>query len=174
MSPKALKGFESLADWTRNSKVLAGPKVPSPYRKLLVHKRDMTTTLDVFHGEPIALRVLFSARNGNLYRREVVLATADSGKPVEYGAISIHLETLPAAARKLVLEAKRPLGAILHGCDVKYTSHPTAYFRITPDATILVALGLKRARPLYGRCNELRDSKKRTIARIVEILPPTR
>ena len=150
---------------------IAGAKVPQPYRRLLVHRRDMSSTLERFHGGPIRVRPLSRSRVGDLYRREVVLKTIESGKPVEFGAISIHLDALPPAARRLVLAAKQPLGEILHRCRVAYTSRPTAFFRIRADATIRRALGMKRSATLYGRCNRMRDGRGRPIAEIVEILP---
>ena len=132
----------------------------------------MTSTLEQYHGEPIRVRALSRSRAGEAYRREVVLKTAETGKPVEFGAICIHLEALSPAARRLVLEARRPLGAILHRCRVAYTIRPSAFFRIRSDATIRRALGMKQSATLYGRCNRMRDRKGQPIAEIVEILPP--
>src|SRR5262245_16468240 len=45
--------------------------VPQPYRQLLVHHRDMTPTLEAFHGRDIHLRLLGRRRKGEQYFREV-------------------------------------------------------------------------------------------------------
>ncbi len=153
---------------------VAADRLPAPYRSLLAHDRDMTSTLEKFHAAPIHLRVLSSERRANIYRREVVLAANGTGDSVEFGAIRIHLDALPTAARKLVLEAKRPLGAILNVCRVAYTSHPNAFFRIRSEKIMNQALGLRSTRTLYGRSNELRTARGKRIAEIVEILPPVK
>ena len=156
------------------AEMIPSGKVPQPYRKLLVHRQDMTSTLEKFHRGPLHIRIISFVRSGGRVRREVVLQLDGTNQPVEFGAITIHLGTLPPAARKLVLEATLPLGGILHRCRVRCTSRPSAYFRIRTDATIARALRLKRVQTLYGRCNTLRTVDERPIAEIVEILPPTR
>ena len=152
--------------------IIMGSEVPEPYRSLLVHERDMTSTLENFHKGQIHLRVLSSAQRGNLYRREVVLAVDGSDAPVEFGAIRIHLAALPPPTRAQVLEAKRPLGAILSECAVEYSSHPRAFFRIESDDVINRAMELSGTQDLFGRCNEIKNTSGHSIAEIVEILPP--
>ena len=68
--------------------------VPEPYHSLLVHKKDMTSTLGQFHGDEIGLRVLSLEIQGNAYYREVVLLTKRSQRPVEYGAIKIDISDI--------------------------------------------------------------------------------
>lgn len=178
-SSAGVKGFAPLADWYAAAgrtlppvDVIPGEEIPQPYRWLLVHLGDMTSTLESFHRGKIHVRVLSSERSGADYRREVVLTAGSTGKPVEYGAICIHVDVLPTAARDLVLAAQRPFGAILHDCGVAYTSRPSAFFRIRSDETIRRALGLEGDPTLYGRCNQMHDDAGRPIAEIVEILPP--
>ena len=63
--------------------VLAGPAVPQPYRKLLVHDGDMTPTLENFYDASIHLEVLKREQHGDFYFRQVVLHTDDTNQPVE-------------------------------------------------------------------------------------------
>lgn len=152
---------------------IAAAEMPDPYRRLLVHDRDMTTTLESFHGVRTHLRLLSSKSDGGVYRREVVLVLAGFEKPVEFGAVAIHLELLPSDARQAVMNAQRPLGGVLVGCGVKFTSRPKAFISIEPDEIISKVLELeRRATTLYGRCNALLDAQGRVLADIVEILPP--
>jgi chorismate-pyruvate lyase len=132
----------------------------------------MTTTLEAHHRGAVHLRVLSRSRRGMRYRRRVVLALDGSERPVEYGEIVIHLDALPSVARRHVLAARRPLGAILRRFRVRYASRPTAFFRIRAGAPIRRALGLACPCTLWGRCNALRGADGRAIAEIVEILPP--
>lgn len=149
-----------------------GDTVPEPYRTLLVHQDDMTPTLEKFHGAKIHLTVMRSQQRGDFYFREVVLALDGSDRPVEFGAIKMNLALFSAAARKLILEEREPLGHILRDCAVAHASRPKAYLRVTSDEFINRALRIKGRHTLYGRRNTHFDTQQRALAEIVEILPP--
>lgn len=149
-----------------------GDAVPQPYRSLLVHNNDMTPTLEKFHDSRIHLAVVGRQQRGDLYCREVVLLN-ESDRPVEFGAIKINLPLFPPAARRQILEESVPLGQLLRVHDIVHASRPKAFLRIHADAFISEALRLGGERPvLYGRRNTLVDPVRRSLAEIVEILPP--
>ena len=85
--------------------------IPQPQHDLLVHFSDMTSTLTRHYGEPMRLKVLHRQQGPQWYRRHIVLETAQSRRPVEYGAMRILLPLLSEAARLEVLAARTPLGA---------------------------------------------------------------
>jgi chorismate-pyruvate lyase len=151
---------------------LEAEEVPQPYRALLVHSSDMTPTLARFYGQALRLRVLGRERRDNSYRREVILRLAEDARPVEYGAIRIHLERLPPAARGLVLEEQLPLGEILQREAVPHLSWPKGYFRIRSDPHAGAALGVRRPGFLYGRRNVLLDGSRHLLAEVIEVLAP--
>jgi chorismate-pyruvate lyase len=151
-----------------------GEEVPEPEKSLLVHDSDMTSTLETHHGGPVELEVLGRKRDGDLYFREVVLRMIDTRVPVEFGAIKIHLDLFPAAARERILEEHWPLGRILKESGMSFTSRPSAYLRMASDKLINEVLQLTGAQVLYGRRNTLFDSSVRPLAEIVEILPSAR
>ncbi len=145
--------------------------IPQPYRDLLVHDRDMTPTLEAFHGEPIQLRVMSrDARFGILFR-EVVLVTTESAKPVEFGAIRIRLDGFGASAQELIREGLLPLGTVLKRENVPHRSDPQRYLRVEPDQVVTRALELEARGPLYGRHNLISGEDGRVLAEMVEILP---
>jgi chorismate-pyruvate lyase len=146
--------------------------VPEPYKSLLVHERDMTSTLESFHQTGIHLRLVSREQRGDEYFREVVLVLDDSEKPVEFGAIKILLEKFPEKARQEILREKFPLGHILKEFAIEYQSCPKAFLRIASDKTINGLLGLAGAHLLYGRRNTLLSAAGEPLAEIVEILPP--
>ncbi|MFO1459918.1 MAG: hypothetical protein U1G08_10955 [Verrucomicrobiota bacterium] len=146
--------------------------LPEPQRSLLVHNRDMTRTLEQFHGAPIHLRVLSRHREGGTYWRESALQLDGSNQPVEFGAIKIHLDRFPEPGRSQILNEHRPLGGILNASGRPYTSRPTAYLRFGADDFIARALNFSGRPILYGRQNTLRDAEGITLAEIIEILPP--
>lgn len=156
------------------AKLIPPDEIPQLQRDLLVHPRDMTSTLERFHGEPIELRVFDSRLTGEHYRRHIVLQAAKSRRPVEYGAIRIRLPLLDEGVRTEVLAAQAPLGGILNRHGIAYRCCPGSYFRVFSNPLICQALELDRPRWLFGRCNCLGDSSGRTIAEVVEILPPQR
>lgn len=152
---------------------IPGEEMPDPYRDLLVHQRDMTPTLEAFHGETIHLRTLARVEDEGAFCRLVVLTTDESERPVEFGAIAIHLDVFPPEARELILGCRCPLGTILHRHGIRHTSAPRAYFEVEPDSTIQESLALLNGDRLYGRRNVLSTPDGRVIADVVEILPTT-
>src|SRR6266540_7339521 len=80
-----------------------GEALPEPYRSLLVHERDMTSTLETFHKAGIHLRLVSRQQRGDEYFREVVLVLDGSETPVEFGAIKIQLDRFPTKAREEIL-----------------------------------------------------------------------
>lgn len=153
--------------------IVAPEAMPEPDRSLLVHDRDMTRTLERHHGDTIHLRVLSRFHEGNLYGRESILQLDGSGRPVEFGAIRIHLDLFPEESRRLILEERRPLGGILNDSGIRYTSRPTAFLRIQSTPFFEQELGTRGDVPLHGRQNALRDAEGRVLAEIIEILPPS-
>ena len=151
---------------------LAGEAVPEPYRALLVHLDDMTPTLERFHGGRLHLTVLSRQQRDEFYFREVVLRLDQSETPVEFGAIKINLALFPAAARREILEERRPLGTLLADYALTHTSRPQAFFRLRSDEFINAALNLTAPQWLYGRRNTLWNPQQIPLAEIVEVLPP--
>ena len=149
-----------------------GRDIPEPYKSLLVHDRDMTPTLEHAHEQRIRLRVLKYSVTENVMSRQVVLVPENETRPVSFGAIKINLQRFDGEARRLVLERKQPLGAILRAEGMKHAGRPDAYFRVTPDSLIQDALGLREPAVLYGRRNSIVDAGGQTLAQVVEILAP--
>lgn len=148
-----------------------GSLIPQPYRDLLVHDRDMTPTLEAFHGEPIHLRVMSCGAPSGIFFREVVLVTTESVRPVEFGAIRIRLDGFGNSARELILEGLIPLGTILKQEEILHRSDPRRYFRVEPDQVVARALEMEGREPLYGRHNLISSPDGRVLAEMVEILP---
>ena len=152
---------------------IEGPDMPEPYRSLLVHERDMTPTLEEACGCNIRLCVLRHKQRVNLVSRQVTLVPEGSEKPVAFGAIRIDLEYLSPEARGLVLERRQPLGTILRTQGIEHVSRPSAFFQVRSDALINSALQLSGDCVLFGRRNVITDAAQRTLAEVVEILPPS-
>jgi chorismate-pyruvate lyase len=152
--------------------MIDGALVPSPYKSLLVHRDDMTPTLERYFGKRIHLSVLRSQQRDGFYFREVILLLDETEKPVEFGAIKINLALFPGPARREILEEQVPLGRILESFEIEHTSRPKAFLKLQADPFIRGALKLSGEPTLYGRRNTLLDPAQRWLAEIVEILPP--
>ena len=145
--------------------------IPQPQQNLLAHERDMTTTLEGFYGDRAGLLLLRSETEGDLYQREVVLVMEQSGRRVEFGAITIHLEHFPLRLRRDIERAEAPLGTLLHRHEFAFLSRPKSFIRVASDPLINRVLALDTSEFLYGRCNALFTPAGALIADIVEILP---
>ncbi len=146
--------------------------MPEPFKQLLVHDRDMTSTLEHFYEQRIHVHLLHRHGTEHTYSREVVLELDQSNTPVEFGAIKMYLPSFPERARKRIVEAHAPLGRILKEFQIAYVSRPKAFFRLASDRLISGALQLNGTHRLFGRCNRLSDPHGNPLADIVEILPP--
>src|SRR5258706_13892416 len=80
-----------------------GEAVPEPYTTLLVHRNDMTPTLEKCHGQNIHLQVLRRWRKADEYFRDVALALAGTEHPAESGAIKFNLDLFRQTARDQTL-----------------------------------------------------------------------
>ena len=149
----------------------------------LVHVRSLAQRRVVGHGglEPtvplprllnVCLRVLERRVDDDIYARHIVLHTAQTQRPAEYGALRVHLPLLDEPVRAALFQARQPLGAILNAHGGAYRGCPGAFFRIFSNDLINDSLQLGRSQWLYGRCNCLADRAGRTIAEVIEILPP--
>jgi hypothetical protein len=150
---------------------IAGEDVPMPYRDLLVHDRDMTSTLANFHGSELGLKVLNVRREPDEYAREVILYAKDSGKAVEYGAIDMHLEHFRPEERQAIVEQGEPLGSILNRMEHPYRSAPCGFFSILAPSICQQEYHCGADAVLYGRYNQLFSSEDKVLASIIEILP---
>ncbi len=150
--------------------VISGEMMPQPHHSLLVHERDMTTTLERFHGARCHVRALQYSEEED-YARLVVLELDGSRQPIEFGAIIIHLAAFSPHAQELILARDHPLGTILHEEHIGFISCPQAFFRVVSDELISEALKEKADTVLYGRCNRLSSKDGMPLAEIVEILP---
>ena len=150
---------------------VSAEQVPEPQKSLLVHRRDMTTTLERFHGSLCGVEVLERSDDGATYSRLVVLKL-ENGKPIEFGAITIFLSAFSAHAQDEIRHERRPLGSILHSEKVDHYARPQAFIEVRADDLIRRSLEIEGSPPLYGRCNQLFNGSDVLLAEIVEILPP--
>jgi chorismate-pyruvate lyase len=147
-------------------------QLPPAARRLLVHSGDMTSKLEEFFRDDMALRVLQREHTPAHYRREVVLCCANGGLPVEYGAIEITLGAFTEPLQSEILAGRLPLGGLLNRHGIRYRSEPRAFLSVAPCAHLAEIFQLGAPCVLFGRSNRLLDSEERTLASIVEVLRP--
>lgn len=148
-----------------------GKSVPYPYRSLLVHENDMTPTLAAFHHSKLYLEVLEKEVSEEFLLRFVILRSAASDVPVEFGAIAIHLAGFDSEIREAIVAGRVPLGGLLKDFEIEHYGSPAAYFSVPADDVIGEALAQPLSTILHGRCNQLLDGEGQVFADIVEILP---
>lgn len=153
-------------------KEIPGEAMPQPYRELLVHDRDMTSTLEAYLGSSLRVRVLEKHVEDSRLTRQVVLVTDPGSTVAEFGAIRINLDQFATAAREEILSCEQPLGTILLRHRIPFTCRPNAYFSFRGDEIARHAFDLHEAHTLYGRHNLLTTTEEKPLAEVVEILPP--
>ena len=151
---------------------IPGDAVPEPYRSLLVHKNDMTSTLEAFHNSRIHLEIVSKDNRGGFYFREVILRLDHDEKPVEFGANKMHIGIFSEGAQEQILLEQVPLGRVLKECGVRHVTEVKCFLRVEPDEIICRALELETLVTLYGRKAVISDHKGMVLSEIVEILPP--
>jgi hypothetical protein len=144
--------------------------IPSPYRSLLVHQRDMTLTLEAHFGGRVVLRPLSTWQRAGWYYRRVLLAQEYSGRPVEMGAIRIRIAAFAPRVRADILRNQVPLGRILRDGGVDFISRPKVFLSITPNPEMMGVFWMREPKTLYGRQTEVLLGGRR-IGDIVEVLP---
>ena len=155
-----------MPDW----RVVTPDEIPAPYRSLLVHEEDMTSTLERHYGGTVVLRALGTFTSGAWYFRRVLLVQEYSGRPVEMGAIRIKLDAFGARLKRRILKNEVPLGRILRESRFDYVSHAVAFLALTPNPEMMGVFWMREPRTLYGRRTEI-SSGGRKIGDIVEVLP---
>ena len=108
---------------------------------------------------------------GTGHARRVLLVRADSGRPVELGALRIDLSQLPVRIRTKILRNRIPFGRLLRDGGVDFVSRPIAFFATTPNSELMGVFWMRTPETLYGRMTELTWHGKR-LGEVIEILPP--
>ncbi len=139
--PLCLDGMESIEDTA----------LPSVERGLLVHENHMTSTLQTYHKEPVALCVLRHHQCDHYYFREIVLTLPSTNTIVEYGIVRINLEVLSKSVRDEILAKHRPLGDILRKHDVLRRVEPRWFLRFAPRAVIWKNMEPPVTQETFGR-----------------------
>lgn len=149
-----------------------GDQLPEYARRLLVHGRDMTSTLAEHHGSTLSVEVLQTRRVENLYLREVFLRTLSTRRIVEYGALCVALEQFTPPQRAEIESGRTPLGALLHRFQIPFVSAPIGFFTATADHLATTPFAPHAGDACYGRLNLLAKRTGEPLAWILEILPP--
>ncbi|MCZ6673253.1 MAG: hypothetical protein O7C75_09980 [Verrucomicrobia bacterium] len=151
--------------------LLPPEEMPQPQRELLTHSVDMTSTLADFHESALQVDLLQKKALKDVYIREVYLRTIYSEEIVEYGVIAIVLGSFEPEQRKVIEEAKEPLGGLLHQFKIEFKSAPICFFSLAEGAVTQNPVAGFGNEKYYGRFNRLSKPNDQTLAWIMEILP---
>jgi len=151
--------------------IITAPDMPEPYRGLLAHTHHMTVTVEGHYGTRVDVRVLEAARQGDHYRRRIVLTLHGTDRIVQYGLVRINLSLLDPDVQAAILSQKTPLGRILIEHNVLRRVEPTAFLRVEPGPTLCRHLALAEPVTLYGRTGVIFCNDQPAIA-VLELLAP--
>lgn len=125
--------------------------LPPAFRELLVHHEHMTSTLEAYHGRPVALRVLGESKADNAYSRFILLGLEGGGAIVEVGLMRFNLDSASEEVKREVLNHEAPLGDILIRHDVLRQIEPKWYVRLGPGHALMEHFGEGVPDVAYGR-----------------------
>jgi hypothetical protein len=172
--PEALWKF--LGDACRmpaeNLRRIPADALPEPAKQLLVHQRDMTSTLAAFHGSALRVDILQQRRLDDLYLREVFLRTLKGDRIVEYGVIAIAVDQFAPDQQQAIQGGEAPLGALLHRFHIPFASAPLSFFSVPAACLAETPFGAVNHSTCFGRFNHLAKPSGEPLAWIIEILPP--
>jgi hypothetical protein len=149
-----------------------GPELPEPARQLLVHSRDMTSTLATYHESLIRIEILQCREKDGFYLREVFLRTLANGTIVEYGVLAIELAQFSDWQRDIIRAGQAPLGGLLHRFEIPFVSTPIGFFALAGSDLANTPLATTSNVTCHGRFNRLARESGEPLAWILEILPP--
>lgn len=152
---------------------LPGASLPAVARRLLDHRRDMTSTLADFHGSALRVEILNVAVTEEYYLREVFLRTTATDRVVEYGVLAVALAAFTTTQRAELTAGRTPLGAILHQFEIPFVSAPLGFFTVPTALLPSLPLLSPAAHQGCGRFNCLSKPSGEPLAWILEILPPS-
>ena len=145
-------------------------EVPRPYRSLLVHDRDMTSTLQNYYGDVVRLEVLHREQQTDELTREVLLRLQGDDRPVEYGVIRIVYASLAPEIRQRIQDGGVPLGQILDDAGIDYVSRPENYCSLEDHPYLRRCLADGEPEKRFGRINVLKRASGEPLAEVIEIL----
>jgi hypothetical protein len=127
---EGLFAYFPAADDLPSYQIVSGDEVPSPYNRLLVHKRHMTITVESHHGSLVDVRILAQRHEGLFYARKILLALQSNSQIVQFGLVRINLAMCRLAVRAEILKGRTPLGRILIQNKVLRRIEPYRFLRV--------------------------------------------
>lgn len=164
-------------------------QVPQPYRDLLIHRRNMTPTLERYFGSPASLVVLKQNEDvPGIVTRWILLEVEDrrnTSNPstsldtprrrfvAELSTIRIHLKHIPECLHDEIRRGSAPLGTLLLRERVNQQPNPHFFVKVNVKAGTSIALALRETTDAvhYLRTNTLTGDGGCVIAQVVEMLP---
>jgi chorismate-pyruvate lyase len=115
------------------ARCVAPADLPPEARRLLVHGRGLTVTLEAEYGDALGLEVVQSVLVERCLKRHVHLTLRRSDVTVGEAVCHIHLQHFPPAAVQLILTGTMPLGRILASYQVVTAWEPRAFVEVAAD-----------------------------------------
>lgn len=149
--------------------VCSAADIPESFQELLAHSVHMTVTVEQYYRELVKVKVLDRHREGDYYRRRIILTT--STRVVLFGIVAIDLRALPAKAREEIVVEGTPLGRVLIQNNVLTRVQPTSYLEIEADQVFSDLFSIAVGTKLYGRLGVIFADGAPAIE-VLEVLAP--
>lgn len=126
-------------------------ETPEPYKSLLVHDHHMTVTMETHHQCRVAVEVLNSRLDGDIYAREIRLRNSTTSQIVMYGLVRLDLNYVTAQVGAEIVAGQQPLGQILIDHNVLRHIDLGAILQFTAGPMLADRLQMPERAITYGR-----------------------
>jgi chorismate-pyruvate lyase len=126
-------------------------ETPEPYKRMLVHDKHMTVTMESYHGCPVTVQVLRDRLDDDVYCREIILHRSDDSRPVQFGIVRFAFQYVTPEVREEITQKETPLGRILINHNVMRHVDLGAILEITAGPGLAKYLDMPEGAVTYGR-----------------------
>jgi len=135
---------------------------------LLNHRTSMTLKLEEFYKEKLNLKVLKSKKEGNIFKREIILISNEN-IPREFAIIKFYLNNLDKTLLGEVISNKIPFGKILTQNKIQFKINIIEFFKISLDNRLKNILKSQKSL-FYGRKYKIFDYSNKILSDVIEIV----
>jgi chorismate-pyruvate lyase len=150
-----------------------GSLVPEPYKRMLVHERHMTVTMEKYHRTSVDVHVLDRKWDGPIYGRKIILTKQGTDIPVQFGIVRFDFQYVTDAVREEIVSERTPLGRVLINHNVLRHIDLGAILKITAGPALIRHLHMDEGDETYGRLATI-FCNKRPAVDLLEISSPLR
>ncbi|MBX3420394.1 MAG: hypothetical protein KF752_02445 [Pirellulaceae bacterium] len=150
---------------------ITADQCPTVYRRLLAHTGHMTLTVEQHHGQPVDVQVLADRQLGSTYQRQILLRRRSDQRVVQFGIVSLALDSLSEQVQAAITSKQIPLGRILIQHDVLRQVHLSDLWRVECGDELAAYFAVPAGSVTFGRTAQIAVGTTPAV-QLLEIVAP--